>query len=335
MDCLDRTNNTISSFAFHILLKQISLHFFPPKNTQKILGLVLSLFASNGDRLAIQYAGSEAFHKASLVETPEGDYKAKKQNKTYFAVKRYISNALLDDEKQKSISLFLGDFLPPSSSYLPFSSPSSSPFSISSSSSPSSYPFPPTRSSFSLLTPRNQKHLWELDMKELAEKVRRWGVRKKERAEGGEGACNGREGGEWEEVRAKIEGEREGEGGGQEGGGCEGGRCEGGRGIREEGEDGREGGGRKDDGEAKKRRKERKKVEDLGNKLDKELVWKIDLKIEREEVEREKNVLKAGELNKQELLINYKVELKESSIYELYSEEEKKVILLKKHKKNI
>ena len=65
----------------------------------------------NGDAIAQQYAGSEAFHKAQVDKIGQ-DWKAVRHNIALVAVKRYLSNILTDYEKQKTISLFLGEFKP-------------------------------------------------------------------------------------------------------------------------------------------------------------------------------------------------------------------------------
>lgn len=65
----------------------------------------------NGDVIAQQYAGSEAFHKAQIDKVGE-DWKAVRHNIALIAVKRYLSNVLTDYEKQKTFSLFLGEFKP-------------------------------------------------------------------------------------------------------------------------------------------------------------------------------------------------------------------------------
>ena len=77
----------------------------------QLLALVFELFAKNGDELAKQYAGSEAFHKAWLYKV-DGDWKTVKQSIAFIAVKRYLNNILNDFEKQKSYNLFLGNFVP-------------------------------------------------------------------------------------------------------------------------------------------------------------------------------------------------------------------------------
>ena len=139
VDCLDRTNNCMGCFGSVIFLKQLELFGFNcdafkeedgVKN--ELLAILFEVYGINGDCIAKQYAGSEAFHKATLIETENGNWKTQKQNYTFLALKRYISNTLLDNEKQKNISLFLGDFLP---------------------------------------NIKHTKHLWDLDLKELQENI--------------------------------------------------------------------------------------------------------------------------------------------------------------------
>lgn len=119
VDCLDRTNNCMGCFGSVILLRQLELFGFNTENLREeegvkneLLALLFEMYGINGDFIAKQYAGSEAFHKATLIEAENGNWKTQKQNYAFLALKRYISNTLMDNEKQKSISLFLGDFLP-------------------------------------------------------------------------------------------------------------------------------------------------------------------------------------------------------------------------------
>ncbi len=67
---------------------------------------------ANGDKIAQQYAGSDAFHKAQIYKTGEGTWQTIKQNIALIAVKRYLSNTLMDNEKQRALWLFLGEFTP-------------------------------------------------------------------------------------------------------------------------------------------------------------------------------------------------------------------------------
>lgn len=81
--------------------------------TAELLKLVLEMFGRNGDKIAQQYAGSDAFHKAQIYRNDiDGQWQTLKQNITLIAVKRYISNTLNDAEKQRSLWLFLGEYTP-------------------------------------------------------------------------------------------------------------------------------------------------------------------------------------------------------------------------------
>ena len=121
VDCLDRTNNAMACIASVVsaeMLRLMNIDFklFFAETTQSVcnelMQIVLNMFGSNGDRIAQQYAGSDAFHKAQIVKTESGKWQTLKQNIVMIAVKRYISNTLMDNEKQRNIWLFLGDFTP-------------------------------------------------------------------------------------------------------------------------------------------------------------------------------------------------------------------------------
>jgi hypothetical protein len=97
VDCLDRTNNAmacISSVIMADMLKIMSLDFKEFYNEQlhavtaELLQVVLDMFGRNGDRIAQQYAGSDAFHKAQIYRNEEGKWHTLKQNITVIAVKR-------------------------------------------------------------------------------------------------------------------------------------------------------------------------------------------------------------------------------------------------------
>lgn len=70
------------------------------------------LTQQNGDKIAQQYAGSDAFHKAQIYKTRDGTWENVKTSIAVVAVKRYLSNTLMDNEKQKFLWLFLGDYIP-------------------------------------------------------------------------------------------------------------------------------------------------------------------------------------------------------------------------------
>ena len=127
VDCLDRTNNAMACVASVVLTEMLQsmgldLEEFASHSTHavtnELLELVLNMFAvgpadqANGDKIAQQYAGSDAFHKAQIYKTGEGTWQTIKQNIALIAVKRYLSNTLMDSEKQRALWLFLGEFTP-------------------------------------------------------------------------------------------------------------------------------------------------------------------------------------------------------------------------------
>jgi hypothetical protein len=78
----------------------------------EMLASILDLFTFNGDKIATQYAGSEAFHKYQVVKNQNGEWKPCKRNITSAAFKRYLSNTLKDAHRQKVWWLYSGDFIP-------------------------------------------------------------------------------------------------------------------------------------------------------------------------------------------------------------------------------
>lgn len=121
VDCLDRTNNAMACSASVVLaemLRGMSVDiedFIKPEFmavADELLEILLNMWGSNGDKVAQQYAGSDAFHKAQIYQREDGSWETLKQNIAIIAVKRYISNTLLDTEKQRTQWLFLGEYTP-------------------------------------------------------------------------------------------------------------------------------------------------------------------------------------------------------------------------------
>ena len=110
IDCLDRTN--VAQFSMGVRFLTAALHSLglldsetlDPSNAM-LLGL-MDMFSDMGDRLALQYGGSEAHKKVS-----KGSGKTK-QGELLTSIKRYYSNAFTDRVKQDAINLFLGYFQP-------------------------------------------------------------------------------------------------------------------------------------------------------------------------------------------------------------------------------
>lgn len=121
VDCLDRTNNAMACIGSVVLADMLRVigadfkNYYEPEShsvTNELLQTVLNMFGGNGDKIAQQYAGSDAFHKAQIYKSDEGTWRTLKQNIALIAVKRYISNTLMDSEKQRCLWLFLGEFTP-------------------------------------------------------------------------------------------------------------------------------------------------------------------------------------------------------------------------------
>lgn len=110
IDCLDRTN--VAQFSMGVRFLTAALHSLglldsetlDPSNGM-LLGL-MDMFSDMGDRLALQYGGSEAHKKVS-----KGSGKTK-QGELLTSIKRYYSNAFTDRVKQDAMNLFLGFFQP-------------------------------------------------------------------------------------------------------------------------------------------------------------------------------------------------------------------------------
>lgn len=121
VDCLDRTNNAMACSASVVLAEMLKgmncdvEDFIKPEVpavADELLEILLNMWGANGDKVAQQYAGSDAFHKAQIYQREDGSWETLKQNIAIIAVKRYISNTLLDTEKQRTQWLFLGEYTP-------------------------------------------------------------------------------------------------------------------------------------------------------------------------------------------------------------------------------
>jgi hypothetical protein len=137
IDCLDRTNVAQYCMGSRVLSKQLwamgvdmrasdgnSLDASMTQKKPKKLDLALDeesqlvfiqllMYEKLGDRLAIQYGGSQAHKK--VTGQPIGSTeksKAAKSTEMFTSFKRYVSNSFLDKNKQDAINLVLGHFVP-------------------------------------------------------------------------------------------------------------------------------------------------------------------------------------------------------------------------------
>jgi hypothetical protein len=117
IDCLDRTNVAQFSVAMCALgrqLFQMGLRNTPVLDIRsRIVVLMMEMWSQLGDRLAIQYGGSEAHKK---VDKGGGASKTarnlNKHKELLTSIRRYYSNSFTDRLKQDAINLFLGNFRP-------------------------------------------------------------------------------------------------------------------------------------------------------------------------------------------------------------------------------
>lgn len=115
IDCLDRTNTAQFAMGRAALAYQLHKMGFlktPPRLEfdSDCVTMLESLYEIHGDTLALQYGGSQLVHriktyrKTAAWTTAGSDFM---QN-----LSRYYSNTFSDQEKQQSINLFLGHFVP-------------------------------------------------------------------------------------------------------------------------------------------------------------------------------------------------------------------------------
>ncbi|XP_063704521.1 polyphosphoinositide phosphatase [Culicoides brevitarsis] len=114
VDCLDRTNTAQFSIGKCVLGHQ--LHKLGFINSPKLefdsdcITMLESLYEDHGDTLALQYGGSQLVHRIKTYRktapwTSQG-------NDIMQTLSRYYSNTFSDTEKQHSINLFLGYYVP-------------------------------------------------------------------------------------------------------------------------------------------------------------------------------------------------------------------------------
>jgi hypothetical protein len=128
IDCLDRTNG--GQFALGMQHLTFGLRALGAKDekaidpSSKLFLELMEMYGDLGDRLAVQYGGSEAHNKmaGATVSAGPGTSSAaasnisnptSKQGELLTSIKRYYSNAFTDMVKQDAMNIFLGCFVPP------------------------------------------------------------------------------------------------------------------------------------------------------------------------------------------------------------------------------
>lgn len=115
VDCLDRTNTAQFSMGRSALAHQLHKMGFlrtPPRLEfdSDCVTMLETLFEIHGDTLALQYGGSQLVHRIKTYRktaawTSQG-------SDIVQTLSRYYSNTFSDQEKQQSMNLFLGHFVP-------------------------------------------------------------------------------------------------------------------------------------------------------------------------------------------------------------------------------
>ncbi|KAI8892705.1 SacI homology domain-containing protein [Globomyces pollinis-pini] len=118
IDCLDRTNAAQFVVGKCALGKQLyALGIIPEPNVpfdSDCINMFNAMYHDHGDTIALQYGGS---HLVNTMETYRKMTAWTSHSRDMIeSIKRYYSNSFADAEKQDSINLFLGNFIPKNSS---------------------------------------------------------------------------------------------------------------------------------------------------------------------------------------------------------------------------
>jgi len=116
IDSLDRTNAAQFVLAKCALGHQ--LHAMGMQETpmigfdQEIVVLLMSMYQDMGNHIALQYAGSHLVNTMQTYSINNAHTIASHSRDILVTIKRYYSNSFTDAEKQDSINLFLGYYVP-------------------------------------------------------------------------------------------------------------------------------------------------------------------------------------------------------------------------------
>lgn len=114
VDCLDRTNTAQFAIGKCVLAHQLhQLGFINPPVLEfdsDCVTMLESLYEDHGDTLALQYGGSQLVHRIKSYRKTAAW--SSQGNDIMQTMSRYVSNKFSDAEKQHSINLFLGYFVP-------------------------------------------------------------------------------------------------------------------------------------------------------------------------------------------------------------------------------
>ena len=116
--------NSVAQFAMGVKFLGTGLYSLGQNDSTKLpsdsplLRSFVTMFASMGDRLSLQYGGSAAQKRVSNADNKavESQHAVSSRGELLTSIKRYYSNAFTDRLKQDAINLFLGAFIPLESS---------------------------------------------------------------------------------------------------------------------------------------------------------------------------------------------------------------------------
>ncbi len=125
IDCLDRTNVAQFSIGVRALGKQFHAMGITSSDElgsdSTVILILMELYSVLGDKISLQYGGSEAHKKVSsrsaivgsnLLNSVSPLQHPNKHKELLTSIRRYYSNAFTDRVKQDAINLFLGYFVP-------------------------------------------------------------------------------------------------------------------------------------------------------------------------------------------------------------------------------
>ncbi len=125
IDCLDRTNVAQFSIGVRALGKQFHAMGITSSDElgsdSTVVRILMELYSVLGDKISLQYGGSEAHKKVSSRSGIVGSnplnimsqlQHPNKHKELLTSIRRYYSNAFTDRVKQDAMNLFLGYFVP-------------------------------------------------------------------------------------------------------------------------------------------------------------------------------------------------------------------------------
>ncbi|XP_058447732.1 polyphosphoinositide phosphatase [Malaya genurostris] len=114
VDCLDRTNTAQFAIGKCALAYQLyELGFLKERKLEfesECVTMLENLYEDHGDTLALQYGGSQLVHRIKTYRKTAAW--ASQGNDIIQTLSRYCSNTFSDTEKQHSLNLFLGYYIP-------------------------------------------------------------------------------------------------------------------------------------------------------------------------------------------------------------------------------